>query len=79
MFIEQKTTTKELEEAKRIQEEIDMPKPRNYIMMLWKPILEAAKQKYGAFIAEVKEVPSDDGTCDITFEIQMRNDAWRKK
>ena len=51
-----------------------MPKPRNYIMMLWKPILEAAKQKYGDLITGVKEVPSDDGTGDMTFEIQMRND-----
>lgn len=74
MLIKQKATTKELEEVKRIQEEIDMLKPRNYIMMFWKPILEAAKQKYGDLITGVKEVPSYDGTGDITFEIQMRND-----
>ncbi|MBM3239142.1 hypothetical protein FJZ31_22845 [Candidatus Poribacteria bacterium] len=74
MLIKQKATTKELEEVKRIQEEIDMPKPRNYIMMLWKPILEAAKQKYGDLITGFKEVPPYDGTGDMTFEIQMRND-----
>jgi len=74
MLIEQKVTKKKLKEIKKIQEEIDMPKPRNYIMMHWNPILKAAKQKYGDLITGVKEVPPYDGTGDMTFEIQMRND-----
>ena len=50
-----------------------MPKPRPYLMMLWEPILAKAKKRFGNLIVDVREVPSPDGTGDITFEILVKD------
>lgn len=65
------------EEVRRLQEEIDMPKPKKYIEMLWQPIVAEAMEKYGDVIAEIKEVPRwKDGSGDAFFEVLVRDMEW---
>ena len=63
----------DMRDVERLHKELDMPKPRPYLVMLWEPILSKAKRRFGDLIVDVKEVPSLDGTGDITFEILVKD------
>ena len=62
------------EEVRRFQEEIDMPKPKKYIAMLWQPVAEKLMEKYGDVIADIHEVPRwSDGGGDAFFDVLVRD------
>lgn len=63
----------DMKKVEQLQRELDRPKSREYLMGLWKPIFARTQERFGDLILDAKEIPSPDGSGDITFEVLVKD------
>ena len=64
------------EECKRIQEAIDRPKSREFVLSLAEPLIEKLKARFPDLIMDIQETDTY-GYGDIAYHIKVK-DKWQE-